>query len=147
MKKLMIIFTLAMASYHMTSAQSAQSFYFELGGPGIASFNFDTRLSGRQDGIGARIGVGGYSIDGDGVVFLPVGLNYLLGGESRHYFEVGAGANLIGKGMRWYFQNFGSPYLGTSFRRSITVLPSGLVYAHLETGISFPISWYLRIQF
>ncbi len=95
MKKLMFIFTLALAGYHLSSAQTAQSFYFELGGPGIASFNFDTRFSGRQDGIGARIGVGGYSIDGDGAVFVPIGINYLLGGESRHYFEIGGGATPV----------------------------------------------------
>jgi hypothetical protein len=95
MKKLMILFTLAMASYQMASSQSAQSVYFELGGPGLASFNYDTRFTGREDGIGGRIGVGGVSIDGEGVVFVPVGINYLLGKDSRHYFELGAGATPV----------------------------------------------------
>ncbi len=95
MKKLLFIFTLALASYHVANAQSAQSVYFELGGPGLASFNYDTRFTGREDGIGGRIGVGGYSIDGEGVVFLPIGINYLLGKDSRHYFEIGGGATPI----------------------------------------------------
>ena len=95
MKKISLIFTLAMAAFHFASAQSAQSVYFELGGPGIASFNYDTRFSGREGGIGGRIGVGGYSIDGDGVVFVPVGINYLLGKDTRHYFEIGGGVTPV----------------------------------------------------
>lgn len=95
MKKLMLIFTLALASYHVANAQSAQSVYFELGGPGVASFNYDTRFTGRNDGIGGRIGIGGYSIDNEGVVFLPIGINYLLGKDSRHYFEIGGGATPV----------------------------------------------------
>jgi len=95
MKKIGLIFTLAMAAFHFASAQSAQSVYFELGGPGIASFNYDTRFSGREGGIGGRIGVGGYSIDGNGIVFVPVGINYLLGKDTRHYFEIGGGVTPV----------------------------------------------------
>ena len=95
MKKISLIFTLAMAAFHFASAQSAQSVYFELGGPGIASFNYDTRFSGREGGIGGRIGIGGYSVDGDGVIFLPVGINYLLGKDTRHYFEIGGGVTPV----------------------------------------------------
>ena len=95
MKKLFMIFVLALASYQMASAQSAQSVYFELGGPGLASFNYDTRFTGREDGIGGRIGVGGFTVDGEGVVFIPVGINYLLGKDSRHYFEIGGGATPV----------------------------------------------------
>ncbi|MBP7239455.1 MAG: hypothetical protein KBA14_04480 [Saprospiraceae bacterium] len=95
MKKISLIFTLAMAAFHFASAQSAQSVYFEIGGPGIASFNYDTRFSGKEGGIGGRIGVGGLSIDGEGVVFLPVGINYLLGKDSRHYFEIGGGVTPV----------------------------------------------------
>jgi len=95
MKKIIFVFTLAMAAFHFVTAQSAQSVYFEIGGPGIASFNYDTRFSGKEGGIGGRIGIGGYSVDGEGVVFLPVGINYLLGKDTRHYFEIGAGATPI----------------------------------------------------
>jgi hypothetical protein len=89
MKKLFFVFTLAMSALHFTSAQSAQSVFFELGGPGIASFNYDLRFSGRSKGLGGRIGFGS-SLDGNSIYFLPLGLNYLIGKE-RHFFEVGAG--------------------------------------------------------
>lgn len=95
MKKLILLFALALGAIHFASAQRAQSVYFELGGPGLASFNYDTRFGAKQDGLGARIGIGGYSVDGSGVIFLPIGINYLLGGDSRHYFEIGGGATPV----------------------------------------------------
>ena len=84
----MIIVTVA-------KAQAAKSVYFELGGPGLASFNFDTRFSNREDGLGGRVGVGGFSIDGEGAVFIPIGLNYLIGKDQKHYFELGAGVTPV----------------------------------------------------
>src|SRR5688572_17553923 len=72
-------------------AQGTKSVYFELGGPGLASFNFDTRFSGRPDGIGGRVGVGGFYIADEGVIFFPIGVNYLIGKDNKHYFEVGGG--------------------------------------------------------
>lgn len=92
MKKIFFALTLAMAAFHFASAQSAQSVYFELGGPGIASFNYDVRFSGRQGSLGGRIGVGFSNVvsSGSSVVYLPLGINYLLGKE-RHYFEIGGG--------------------------------------------------------
>ena len=86
--------TLTLGLFYSAAAQTAQTVYFEIGGPGIASFNFDTRFKG-ESGLGARIGFGGYSIDGEGVLLLPVGLNYLVGKDSRHYFEIGAGATPV----------------------------------------------------
>ena len=92
MKKIFIVFALVLAAFHFTSAQSAQSVYFELGGPGIASFNYDTRFLGSESGLGGRIGLGYSKFVSDGipVVYLPLGINYLLGKE-RHYFELGGG--------------------------------------------------------
>lgn len=95
MKKVLFILAFAFGAFQMVSAQSAKSFYFELGGPGLASFNYDMRFSGKEDGIGGRIGIGGLSIDGEGILFVPVGINYLLGKDSRHYFEIGAGATPV----------------------------------------------------
>lgn len=96
MKKIFFVFTLTLAAFHFTSAQSAQSVYFELGGPGIASFNFDTRFSGRQGGLGGRIGAGYSKFVGDGssVFYLPLGINYLIGKE-KHFFEMGAGVTPV----------------------------------------------------
>jgi len=96
MKEIFFVFTLTMAAFHFVSAQSAQSVYFELGGPGIASFNYDTRFSGREGGIGGRIGVGYSKFVGDGssVLYLPLGINYLIGKE-KHFFEMGAGVTPV----------------------------------------------------
>lgn len=91
MKKKFYLIIIAISYSVMMSAQAATSIYFELGGPGLASFNFDTRFSKKEDGIGGRVGIGGFSIDGDGAVFIPIGLNYLIGKDGKNYFEVGCG--------------------------------------------------------
>ena len=88
MKKFVIIL-IGMIAVSQTS--SAQSVYAELGGPGLASLNFDTRFSKTNGGFGGRAGIGGFSVDGAGIIFIPVGLNYLFSKDNRNYFEVGAG--------------------------------------------------------
>jgi hypothetical protein len=93
MKKLIVLSVLAICISNMAKSQAAM--YFELGGPGLASFNFDTRFTGRNDGIGGRIGVGGFSIDDEGAIFVPVGLNYLFGKDTKHFFEIGAGFTYV----------------------------------------------------
>ena len=87
------VFTLTLATYSLASSQSAQSVYFELGGPGISSFNYDVRFSGREGGLGGRIGLGFSNIidHGSSVTYLPLGINYLLGKDKKHYFEIGGG--------------------------------------------------------
>ena len=98
MKKILLLSTLALGiSFAAESQTAAKSVYAELGGPGVLSFNFDTRFSKREDGIGGRIGIGGFSFRDwfdDGrttVIFVPLGLNYLLGKDKKNYFELGAG--------------------------------------------------------
>lgn len=97
----MILTTATHAQYKRDGSGSdqggpaAKSVYFELGGPGLASFNFDTRFSARQDGIGGRIGIGGFSIDGSSAIFVPIGLNYLLGKDGKNYFELGGGVTPV----------------------------------------------------
>jgi len=94
MKKIYLAVITVISSL-LTHAQAAKSMYFELGGPGLASINFDTRFSNREDGLGGRIGIGGFSVDGGGAVFVPLGLNYLLSKDSRNYFEMGAGVTPV----------------------------------------------------
>src|SRR5687767_3084894 len=81
------------------SQGAARAMFFEIGGPGIASFNYDQRFTKKENGIGGRIGVGGFSFTYDGVregiFFFPVGVNYLFGKDGRNYFELGAGATLV----------------------------------------------------
>lgn len=93
MKKVIILSVLAICLTNMAKSQAAM--FFELGGPGLASFNFDTRFTNRNDGIGGRIGIGGFSINDEGAVFVPVGINYLIGKETKHLFEVGAGFTYV----------------------------------------------------
>ncbi len=102
MKKL-AAFLLLLTISQLVAAQ-AKSVYFELGGPGLASFNFDSRFTKKEDGIGGRIGFGGFSLsvtDFEGgrtrstVVFVPIGLNYLIGKNTTNYFEVGGGVTPV----------------------------------------------------
>ena len=95
MKKNLFISAFILLSASLLQAQTAQSVYVELGGPGLASFNYDTRFTHRQDGIGGRIGIGGFKIDDVTAVFIPVGVNYLIGKNNRDYFEIGAGATFV----------------------------------------------------
>jgi hypothetical protein len=79
---------------HNSKAQS-ESVYFEAGGPGVASVNFDMRFQKTEGGFGGRIGLGGYGLsDGGsktGIILLPIGVNYLFGKDGRNYFEIGGG--------------------------------------------------------
>ena len=133
------------------SAQGAKSVYFELGGPGLASFNFDTRFGPKEAGFGGRIGVGGFKIDEVGVIFLPIGLNYLLGKDGRNYFEIGAGATpvfLSGEGESdsdfsetFGWLNFGYRMQpaegGFTFRAFITPVFGNGVFIPYYGGVSF----------
>lgn len=92
MKKITIALFAVIA---LSQASSAQSIYAELGGPGLASLNFDTRFSRTNGGFGGRVGVGGFSIDGEGIVFLPIGVNYLVGKDNRNFFEIGGGVTPV----------------------------------------------------
>jgi hypothetical protein len=99
MKKIILLLCILSVSF-LAKAQTAMSVYAELGGPGLASLNFDTRFKG-ESGFGGRIGIGGFSIRDDfddsksGVIFLPIGLNYLLGKDEKNYFELGAGVTPV----------------------------------------------------
>ncbi len=99
--KFLITLCLFVFCYQLTVAQSnAKTVYFELGGPGLASINYDMRLSGRDDGIGFRVGVGGFSVNDDyenktTALFIPTGLNYLVGKDGKNYFEFGGGFTIV----------------------------------------------------
>ncbi|HVZ55445.1 MAG TPA: hypothetical protein VG870_02200 [Chitinophagaceae bacterium] len=137
-------------------SQAAKSIYFELGGPGLASFNFDTRFGNREDGLGGRIGFGGFSLsvnDGasTGVIFIPLGLNYLLGKDGKNYFELGAGVTPVivsgGSGGDGNFSstfghlNFGyrlqPAHGGFTFRAFITPVFGSFGFIPYYGGVSF----------
>jgi hypothetical protein len=95
MKKTLLIVILSSLLYPALAQTAAKSIYAELGGPGLASFNFDTRFAKKEDGIGGRIGIGGFNIDGESLLAVPVGLTYLLGKDGKHYFELGGGFTYV----------------------------------------------------
>ncbi|WP_262248964.1 hypothetical protein [Parapedobacter soli] len=72
----------------------ATSFYVELGGPGFISANYDFRFGETRNGIGARFGIGYFSMDDESYLTVPVQLNYLLG-KDGNYFEMGIGASYV----------------------------------------------------
>ncbi|MDD2797412.1 MAG: hypothetical protein PHV20_02345 [Bacteroidales bacterium] len=87
-----IAFTIALIITLSLSAQSKQSVFAELGGQGMSfTFNYDTRISGNEDGSGIRIG--GSYIKTAKLDFLriPVGFNYLIGQDGK-FLELGIGA-------------------------------------------------------
>lgn len=89
MKKILSGVLLILFATTDTNAQAPQ-LYAELGGPSVAGINFDTRFSKKENGIGGRLGIGGFAIDGDGLLFIPVGINYLVGKpDSKNFLELG----------------------------------------------------------
>ncbi len=92
MKKCFLAALLCVAAASYTQAQKmGQSVFAEIGGPGLASINYDTRFTKQNGGIGGRIGIGGFSIDGASLLTVPMALNYLLSKDNRNFFELGAG--------------------------------------------------------
>ena len=117
MKKLIAICFTAL-SITTTKSQSAKIVYAEILGPGLASLNFDMRLINKQDGLGFRAGIGGFSVGGgSSITTFPLGLNYLLGGDGKNYFELGANITFISvkessSNSSVYSTNFGSLNFG-----------------------------------
>ncbi|MGH2646212.1 MAG: hypothetical protein ACRDE8_01545, partial [Ginsengibacter sp.] len=65
MRQITLLLALSLGFYGSTSAQSAaKAVYAEIGGPGIASINYDMRFSATQNGTGFRLGAGAFSING-----------------------------------------------------------------------------------
>ncbi len=148
MRKHYLLFLLLAFAAILPTTIKAQSIYFELGGPGLASVNYDTRFSKKEDGIGGRVGVGGFSVDGTGVVFIPIGVNYLLGKDKRNYFELGAGVTpVIGTGAGGDFsETFGHLLFGYrmqpeaggfTFRAFVCPVFSSKFFVPYYGGISF----------
>ncbi len=94
MKKLLSVILAALIAG--TASAQAPQLYAELGGPSVAGINFDTRFTKKENGIGGRIGFGGFSLDGSGVIFVPVGVNYLIGKpEAKNFFELGVNLTYV----------------------------------------------------
>ncbi len=101
-KKLLLICFASIFSIISKGQKAAKSLYFEAGSPGVASINYDMRFNKKDDGLGFRAGFGGVAIDGDGLLAIPIGLNYLVGKDKKNYFEIGTGLTILTTFTRQY---------------------------------------------
>jgi hypothetical protein len=102
MKILLLAATFITVASAVQAQNTAKTVSAEFLGPGISSINYDMRLKG-QDGIGFRAGVGYGLVEGSLTInttttntkidlfTFPIGVNYLLGKNTIHFFEIGAG--------------------------------------------------------
>jgi hypothetical protein len=99
MKKYVVLVITVLFSALFSKAQNAKAVFFELGGAGLASVNYDMRFTKKESGIGGRVGFGGFSLGSKSekstAIFIPVGLNYIVGKDGRHYFEFGGGITSV----------------------------------------------------
>ena len=111
--------------------------------------------------LGFRVGVGGYTLTdnyGDGysdkntALFIPLGLNYLLGKDGKNYFETGAGVTIVSisnsynNGSDQFSTTFGHLYFGYRlqpkkggflFRAGIVPIFNKYGFIPYYAGISF----------
>lgn len=132
----------------------AKAAYFELGGPGVASINYDMRFTKSESGIGGRVGIGGFSI-GTGTsrataIFIPVGLNYLLGKDGRNYFELGGGATIVSVKDNTTNSDFGSTFGHLNFGYRLQPKDGGFFFRAAVNpvfGKGFFLPYYAGIAF
>ena len=147
---------------HVSAQKAAKSVYAEIGGPGLASANFDMRFKKVENGLGFRVGIGGFSVNDDydkfNLITVPVAINYLIGKDNKNYFEIGAGATYVhtsdkGSGLSSnseFSTSFGHLHFGYrlqpaaggfTFRAGITPIfnSNGFIpyYASLSFGYKF----------
>lgn len=151
MRKIVLLLTLATALSTAAFSQAAKSVFFEIGGPGLASFNFDTRFGPKEDGFGGRVGIGGFKIDEVGIVFIPVGVNYLLGKDGRNYFEIGGGVTpVIASDEDADSDNFSSTFGWLNFGYRMQPAEGGFTFRAFITpvfGSGFFIPYYGGVSF
>jgi hypothetical protein len=90
-----------------------QNVYIELGGNGLAFTGiYETRLRKASDGVGMKIGLGGFTSDYEKVITAPVALNWLVTKDNKHFFEMGIGATFLHYENRdpWIWPSPQGPY-------------------------------------
>ncbi|MBM3431765.1 MAG: hypothetical protein FJX92_02015 [Bacteroidetes bacterium] len=77
-------------------ASPRQNIFIELGGNGVA-FNamYESRFHKSSDGMGFKVGLGGFTGSYTKVFTLPVGINWLLTKDNKHFFEMGVGTTFL----------------------------------------------------
>lgn len=156
MNQSLIIFTFFLLFTIKSEAQS-KVVYAEIGGPGIASANFDIRFTKNENGLGGRIGVGGFSLGSNdngkiGIFTVPVGLNYLLGKDGKNYFELGAGFTYIGGSSKDDFssETFSSSFGNLTFGYRLAPEKGGFTFKAQITpvfGNGFFVPYYAGLGF
>ncbi len=112
MKKLLLLLPVVFAlSTYVHAQKAAKAVYAEIGGPGLASANFDMRFKKEEGGFGFRVGFGGFSIDNQGLLLIPLGVNYITSKDNKNYFEAGAGVSYIHAGKDFFFND--EPFTST----------------------------------
>jgi len=131
--------------------KAAKAAYAEIGGPGLASANFDMRFAKREDGFGGRVGIGGFSIDGTSILTVPVGLNFIIGKDQKNYFEIGAGFTYISaKDRDFSSDNFSSSFGNLTFGYRLAPERGGFFFKAAITpvfGSGFFVPYYAGIGF
>lgn len=95
MKKIITSIVLILFAATNSNAQAPQ-LYVEAGGPSVVGINFDSRFSKKENGIGGRVGVGGFFLNGSGALFVPVGINYLVGKPgTEEFLELGVNLTYV----------------------------------------------------
>lgn len=96
MKKLFVFTILSLLVISSFAQGTSKAVYVEAGGIGLPySISFDTRFKkGTNTGMGARIGVGGFIIEDEKMLTVPLQLNWLFG-KDKNYFELGVGATYL----------------------------------------------------
>ncbi|MEP6585004.1 MAG: hypothetical protein ABJA90_12095 [Ginsengibacter sp.] len=158
MKKVQILFACILFFSFASYAQPAKAVYAEIGGPGLASANFDMRFQNSEDGFGFRAGIGGFSLsDGInnervGIITVPVGLNYLLGKDEKNYFEIGVGFTYINANAKDEFNsdNFSSSFGNLTLGYRLAPAKGGFMFKAQITpvfGKGFFIPYYAGLGF
>ena len=113
-----------------------QNLYIELGGNGVA-FNatYESRFRKSADGPGFKVGVGGFTGSFEKVFTLPVGANWLLTKDNKHFFELGVGATFL-----HYEDTYDWGWSGGSYQTfpvdvaGLTIDKMNSVFGHLTMG-------------
>jgi hypothetical protein len=96
--------------------------------------------------------IGGFNIDGESLLTVPLGITYLIGKDEKHYFEIGGGFTyvkyksdfLVDEGT--FESNFGHLYFGYRvqpkeggflFRAAIVPIFNGDGFIPYYAGVSF----------
>ena len=106
MNKMILLLIVTLISVNLSAQVAEATFerrghgtFFEIGGAGFSpTFNYETRFSQKNTGLGIRIGIGFGSLKDVRKLSIPVQITYLLGKkDSKHHIEIGAGYSYFDK--------------------------------------------------